>query len=119
MRRALHDFLNGLGLERKTVDDIITAVGEVLANAVEHAYANGEGAIGSVELWARVPSQTTLAVYVADAGKFIERAPLPGRGFGLHIVKAIARKVDIDRSRGTRVHLTFDLTSSSRARKAE
>ncbi|HTX03500.1 MAG TPA: ATP-binding protein [Candidatus Acidoferrales bacterium] len=106
MRHALRSFLEALELAPDTVDDVLTAVGEVLANAVEHAYV--DGAAGSVEVYAHVKGSSTLEIDVKDSGTYIERSARVGRGFGLRIARAIARSVEIDRSRGTRVHLSFD-----------
>lgn len=106
MRHALRSFLEALELAPDTIDDILTAVGEVLANAVEHAYV--DGAAGSVELYARAEGVAALEIDVRDSGTYIERSARVGRGFGLRIARAIARNVDIDRSRGTRVSLSFD-----------
>ena len=107
MRHALRSFLEALELTPDTVDDVLTAVGEVLANAVEHAYV--DGAAGSVEIYAHVDGNALLDVDVKDSGTYIERAERTGRGYGLRIARAIARSVEIDRSRGTRVHLSFDI----------
>lgn len=112
MRHALRSFLEALELGPETVDDVLTAVGEVLANAVEHAYV--DGASGSVEIYARADERAILKVDVRDTGTFIERTERAGRGFGLRIAHAIARNVEIDRSRGTRVRLTFDVDQRRR-----
>ncbi len=106
MRHALRSFLEALELAPQTVEDVLTAVGEVLANAVEHAYV--DGAAGSVELYARAEGDAALEVDVRDSGTYIERSERAGRGYGLRIARAIARSVDIDRSRGTHVRLSFD-----------
>jgi hypothetical protein len=112
MRHALRSFLEALELGTDTVDDVLTAVGEVLANAVEHAYV--DGASGSVEIYARADEGAILEVDVRDSGSFIDRTERAGRGFGLRIARAIARNVEIDRSRGTRVRLTFDVDQRRR-----
>jgi GMP synthase PP-ATPase subunit len=46
-------------------------------------------------------------VDVSDRGSFLRRKPLPGRGFGLRIIGAIAGGMRIDTSRGTCVSMTF------------
>jgi len=116
MRHALRSFLEALELAPDAIDDVLTAVGEVLANAVEHAYV--DGAAGSVEIYARADDKAILDVDVRDSGKYIERSERAGRGFGLRIARAIARSVDIDRSRGTHVHLTFDIDQRRRRIRA-
>lgn len=108
LRHALRGFLDALELEDDLRDDVLTAVGEALANAVEHAYDAREP--GSVELFVRTQPEAaeTLLVDVVDRGSFIERDLRSGRGLGLRIVRAIARTVSIDTEGGTRVQMTFD-----------
>lgn len=106
VRHALMAFLAAVQLDRDMSDDILTAVGEALANAVEHAYDETDP--GDVEMYARVEDEQTLAVDVYDRGSFIERDLRPGRGLGLRIVRAIARAVSIDTDGGTRVRMVFD-----------
>ena len=106
MRHALSAFLTTLEVDEDSIEDILMAVGEALANAVEHAY-DGD-ATGIVELHARVDDAERLSVDVNDDGRFIERAPRAGRGFGLRIVKTIARSVSVEIDNGTRVRMVFD-----------
>ena len=106
MRHALRAFLAVLEIEAEVVEDISMAVGEALANAVEHAYT--EGPPGLVELYARVEEdKDQLCVEVRDEGRFIEREPRAGRGFGLRIVRTVARAVSVETDGGTRVAMTF------------
>ncbi|MGH7717100.1 MAG: ATP-binding protein [Vulcanimicrobiaceae bacterium] len=112
MRHALRSFLEALELGTDTVEDVLTAVGEVLANAVEHAYS--DGASGAVQIHVRADDDAKLEVNVRDTGRFIERSERVGRGFGLRIARAIARNVEIDRTHGTRVHLIFDIDQRRR-----
>ncbi len=110
LRHALAAFLNVLDVESELSDDILTAVGEALANAVEHAYEHfGDSAgPGDIELYARVENSDTLSVDIFDRGRFIERALRPGRGFGLRIVRAIAREVTIKTDGGTQIRMIFE-----------
>ncbi|BDE06413.1 hypothetical protein WPS_16890 [Vulcanimicrobium alpinum] len=65
---------------------------------------------GEVELYARTGAGATLLVDVVDRGRFIERdGGTPGRGFGLRIVRAIAREVTIEPNGGTSVRMVFDV----------
>jgi serine/threonine-protein kinase RsbW len=107
LRHALAAFLAVYEIEPELLDDILTAVGEALANAVEHAYP--PGSVNDVELVARVGKSGTLEIDVYDRGSFLERGQRPGRGFGLRIVRAIARQVTIDTDGGTHVHMIFDV----------
>ena len=108
IRHALAAFLQALGFERRELDDVITAAGEALANAVEHAYAGAtDEAICVLELLARVEYGGTLYVDVSDRGSFIVRDPLPGRGFGLRIIHAVSASASIETNEGTRVRMRF------------
>ena len=101
-------FLAAAGCDdQETSDDILTAVGEALANAVEHAYEGVEE--NEVELFARLERDDTLAVDVFDRGTFIDRPPRAGRGFGMRIVEAIAKAVTVDVDDGTHVHMIFSV----------
>jgi anti-sigma regulatory factor (Ser/Thr protein kinase) len=106
IRRALRAFLEALAFEGSALDDITTAAGEALANAAEHAYVQDTARRRDVELLARF-ERGELSVEVSDAGRFIERSPLPGRGFGLRIIRAVAYQIQIETSRGTRVRMLF------------
>lgn len=108
MRHAMAAFLAASGrVSSDVTDDILTAVGEALANAVEHAYAGGEE--NEVELFARLEVNDTLAVDVFDRGTFVKREPQPNRGFGLRIVKAIAQAVTVNVDHGTHVRMIFKI----------
>jgi anti-sigma regulatory factor (Ser/Thr protein kinase) len=114
MRHALMAFLAALGVDRDRGDDVQTAVGEVLANAVEHAYEGTER--GEIELFAHVSNERdVLAVDVFDRGTFIERDARPGRGFGLRIAQAIVSSLSIEVEDGTRVRMLFDLPARDAA----
>ncbi len=106
IRHAVDKFLEVLDVERDARDDILTAIGEALINAVEHGY--GGGARGSlVELFARFAEDDLLYVDVADTGRFIERPSREGRGFGLRVIEAIALRLSIEADNGTRVRMVF------------
>jgi anti-sigma regulatory factor (Ser/Thr protein kinase) len=108
IRHAVAAFLAASGrVDGNVSDDILTAVGEALANAVEHAYAGVPENI--VEVCARLEDDDTVAVDVFDRGTFITRAPRPNRGFGLRIVEAIAQNVTVNTDGGTHVRMIFSL----------
>jgi serine/threonine-protein kinase RsbW len=109
VRHALAAFLQALEFERQPLEDITTAAGEALANIVEHAYPRGEKSTERyLELRAEVDRTGRLCVVVSDNGSFVDRRPLPGRGFGLRIIRAIAAQLTIDTSDGTRVRMVFE-----------
>jgi serine/threonine-protein kinase RsbW len=107
MRHALNSFLVALKIPEDRRIDIVTASGEALANAVEHAYAESE--IGGVELTASMDRPDSLTVEVVDRGAFVEPRVREHRGFGLRIVRAVAQSVTVDTTEGTAVRMTFDL----------
>jgi serine/threonine-protein kinase RsbW len=107
MRHALNSFLAALRIPEDRRIDIVTASGEALANAVEHAYA--ESAIGGVELNARMERADSLTVEVIDRGAFVEPRERSNRGFGLRIVRAVAQSVSVDTTEGTAIRMTFDV----------
>lgn len=109
VRHALAAFLQALEFELQSLEDITTAAGEALANIVEHAYGRGEKSTERyLELRAKVDRKGRLCVVVSDNGSFVDRRPLPGRGFGLRIIRAIAAQLTIDTSDGTRVRMVFE-----------
>jgi serine/threonine-protein kinase RsbW len=111
IRHAVAAFLAASGrVDDDRSDDILTAVGEALANVVEHAYEGRDE--NEIELLARLEPNDTLAVDVFDRGTFIERAPRPNRGFGMKIVKAIAQNVTVDIGDGTHVRMIFTLSAA-------
>jgi serine/threonine-protein kinase RsbW len=116
LRHALGAFLAAVEVDRAHVDDVLTAVGEALANVIEHAYKRHGVSAAEMELLAHADDASALRVDVVDYGCFVKRPPQPNRGFGLRIVRAIAREVSIDATeRGTRVRMLFDVRRSARA----
>jgi anti-sigma regulatory factor (Ser/Thr protein kinase) len=116
LRHALSAFLAAVDVEELFADDVLTAVGEALANVVEHAYPQNGVSAAEMELLASTDDATGLCIDVVDRGRFLERAPRPHRGFGLRIVRAIATEVSIDAGEfGTRVRMVFDVRRGERA----
>jgi anti-sigma regulatory factor (Ser/Thr protein kinase) len=109
MRHALAAFLDALDVPEHIRLDVITAVGEALANAVEHAYRNGP--VGEVKIVASIETGGVLAVEVVDRGTFAEPRARPNRGFGLRIVRSVAQTVSLETECGTTISMRFDLPS--------
>ena len=95
LRRAVRGFLEALRLDGSRVDDVVLAVGEAAANAIEHAY---RGADGRVKLKAYV-SERHLVVEVRDCGRW-RLGGDPERGRGLGIMRALVDRVSIESTRG-------------------
>jgi anti-sigma regulatory factor (Ser/Thr protein kinase) len=104
LRAELRSFLGSVACDQRWRDDVLTAVGEAVANAVEHAYDPRQP--GEVSLVARNEGDA-LIVEVRDTGRFQVRDRTPGRGHGLSIMHAIADSVSIEKDGGTRICLTF------------
>jgi anti-sigma regulatory factor (Ser/Thr protein kinase) len=105
-RHALRGWLSTRHLPESAVEDILLAGTELVANAVDHAYARD--CPGPVELTARA-WDGWLALTVADIGKWRPPPADPGfRGHGLRMVNVLARHVVIDHSGvGTNVTALF------------
>jgi anti-sigma regulatory factor (Ser/Thr protein kinase) len=109
MRHLLAAFLTALDITKDAQIDIVTAAGEALANAVEHAYR--EGPAGSMILTARMEGDGTFAIDVVDRGTFVAPMQRHDRGLGLRIVRSIARTMHIDTAAGTgtTIRMVFDI----------
>ena len=105
IRHAIAAFLAVFELDADFSDDVLTAIGEALANAIEHAYVGQEPS--DIEVLAAYEHERMISVDVFDRGRFIERERQPDRGFGIRILQAIATHVRIDTNDGTRVHMEF------------
>ena len=105
MRHAIAAFLAVFDLDPDFSDDVLTAIGEAVANAIEHAYAGQDPS--DIEVHAAYEGRDTIMVDVYDRGRFIDRERQPDRGFGIRIVHAIASDVRIETGNGTRVHMEF------------
>jgi len=111
IRHALDAFLRRLSVHDERREDIVLAVGEALANAVEHAYTESHGAPETdlIELYAiATPDGRRISVEIRDCGRFIQRDPRSDRGFGFRIMRSIAREVAVDIDSGTRVRMLFE-----------
>lgn len=110
MRRALSDFLDAVGVPEPVRLDVITAVGEALANAIEHAYRNAPA--GEVRIVAFIDGDDALNVEVYDRGTFVQPRRRPQRGFGLRIMRAVADSVELRTSPGTTLSMRFRLNNA-------
>jgi anti-sigma regulatory factor (Ser/Thr protein kinase) len=102
-RRTLLRFTDRLGLDDERRYALITAAGEALANAVEHAYSGHPGLVYlAVEAGA-----STLRVTVRDDGVWKAARRSEERGRGLPIMRALVDAVDV---RAESTHTTVQLT---------
>jgi anti-sigma regulatory factor (Ser/Thr protein kinase)/putative methionine-R-sulfoxide reductase with GAF domain len=105
LRRVLHRWLTGRGIEPNLVYDVLVGCGEAVANAIEHAYGPSGGVI---RIGAnRAPD--ALIVIVRDFGRW--RSPrVAYRGRGILMMQELADSVEISPSdTGTTVELRWRL----------
>ena len=93
-RRRLRAWLSAVGLDERTVNDLLIASGEACANAIEHAY--GFSADSTVDVSAAV-TDDTVEVRIADRGRWKEPGSSENRGRGMAIMRALADDVRVER----------------------
>lgn len=110
LRRALSRWLTRVGIDPADIADILIAVGEGTANAVEHAYRDGPA--GTVHVMVELDGDD-LRTTIRDHGSW-RAVPAPGnRGRGTAIMRAVARRVDVRRApHGTTVVIDHRLAST-------
>jgi serine phosphatase RsbU (regulator of sigma subunit)/anti-sigma regulatory factor (Ser/Thr protein kinase) len=107
VRRSLDRFAQGLGLDADRRFALLTATGEALANAVEHAYGV---APGLVRVQASLVDDVLL-VTVEDEGKWKPATRRDDRGRGLPLMRALMDAVEIRTHQArTEVRLMMELS---------
>jgi anti-anti-sigma factor len=98
VRRTVSAWTRAAGLDEDSVDDLQLALGEALANAVEHAYAT-RGGEGRCEYRLERTAGGSIEVCVRDEGVW---RPAPAdrgyRGRGLELISALAAEVEVTRT---------------------
>ena len=90
VRRGLERFLVDHGVGDDHRFSVITAVGEAVANAVEHAYADLPG---TVRLCVRF-EDSIVRVHIEDCGRW-RPATKEERGRGIPLMRALMDRVEI------------------------
>jgi serine/threonine-protein kinase RsbW len=103
LRSALRSWLAAHDVGAEVAADVLLAVGEATANAVEHAYLDSGGEI-TVEL--EIDGER-ISGSVRDHGSWREPDERDGRGRGLAIIQAVTEAVELDRREGGTT-LSFD-----------
>ena len=105
LRRSIRSWLSGVGAE--DAEDVVLAVHEAVANAMEHAGLRPDGVITvGADVVAGV-----LHVSVRDDGAWRERTADDTRGRGLDIMRAMMDHVELDIEQGsTSIVMTRDLS---------
>lgn len=103
-RRAVASWATALGLPRAIVDDVVLATYEALANAVDHAYPTGAGAVSVTGQY----TECDVLVVVRDEGSWQTPGPADGRGRGLLLIRELTDHLDlIHTTTGTTVRMTW------------
>lgn len=107
MRAQLRGWLAQAPLSEALHGDVVLAVGEATANAVEHAFP--EGHAGTVSTEFMQGDDGMLRLVVRDDGRWRDSEGGDElRGRGLPIIRAVTRDLDIERGpRGTVVRMGF------------
>ena len=93
---------------------VLHAAGELVTNAIEHAYPEGETPKVAVELVATLEPNGVLDLSVSDHGRWNDRPPHPDRGRGLGMVSGLVDLLTIDRTdAGSTARLRKRLTRSA------
>jgi serine phosphatase RsbU (regulator of sigma subunit)/anti-sigma regulatory factor (Ser/Thr protein kinase) len=107
VRDALRTWLSGTSMSRIDAHDVVLAVWEACANAIEHAVDPGEN---HVDVHADA-LDSRVRITVADTGRWTPPTEREDRGLGLQLIYASMSAVDIDSGeRGTRVTFEKALT---------
>jgi serine/threonine-protein kinase RsbW len=107
IRSRLAEWARAVGLAAYTVDDVVLATHEALANVADHAYPDGQGdAVLQAEC-----RDGVVRIAVRDHGRWRPPADDPGwRGRGLLIIKGLAEHVDLQRGdAGTSIEMRWHL----------
>ncbi|MBL7259137.1 SpoIIE family protein phosphatase [Paractinoplanes lichenicola] len=111
-RQALGSWLGEIGATAEDVFALQHALGELLANAVEHA---GATAASTVTVRATLTAAGVVEASVRDEGKWQAPQPRANRGRGLALAAQLVAALKVDHSpAGTIAHLTKPLSRPAR-----
>jgi serine phosphatase RsbU (regulator of sigma subunit)/anti-sigma regulatory factor (Ser/Thr protein kinase) len=113
VRRSLQRFITRLGYDDDACFAILTAAGEAIANAVEHAYP---GKPGTVRMQATARDDGVLTLVVEDDGRWKPAQRRDDRGRGLPLMRALMDAVEIRTHQSrTEVRLTIGVGNQQSA----
>lgn len=95
MRARLRSWLLSCGIGSRTAQDVLVAVGEACANAIEHGHRHSPGR--QVRLRA-VSTANQLRLTITDTGRWRTSQPGDGthRGHGIALMRALMQQVTIE-----------------------
>lgn len=100
-RRTAIDFARTLGLSEAQLEELSYALGEALANAVEHGFR--ERTYFAVRVW-RSTEEAAIVMEVEDDGRGFDPEAVDDpdenatRGYGISIMRAMADRVSFERN---------------------
>jgi serine phosphatase RsbU (regulator of sigma subunit)/anti-sigma regulatory factor (Ser/Thr protein kinase) len=101
IRRAVGRWLDDIGVPAVTVGEIVTAVSEASANAIEHAYGPAGGSISI----AGDSKDDVVEMRVRDTGRWRGNSRA-GRGDGLRVIRGLMDEVTVESTdQGTAVRM--------------
>ena len=94
IRRSVDRWAAEWGIGGDTLVDLQLALGEAVANGIEHAYVPGEPGLVDVEL--ELCDHRAVSVRVTDHGRWQPKPASPGyRGRGLMMIERLAEAVRV------------------------
>ncbi|HZD13972.1 MAG TPA: ATP-binding protein [Pseudonocardiaceae bacterium] len=104
VRRAVSTWATQTGLDADTVEELVLATHEALANTVDHAYPHHPGRV-----WVTAQcTESYVLVIVGDHGRWRPPPVVTGRGRGLLLIRHLAHHVELDHGpQGTTVRMTW------------
>ncbi len=108
IRHVLGGIGDALALHPEVLSDVKLAVSEACANAVVHAYPDGDPGLLDLEI---VAGEEHLEVVVRDHGRgMMPRADSPGLGVGLPLMASLSASLELTNRTegGTEVRMSFD-----------
>jgi serine/threonine-protein kinase RsbW len=115
VRNRMATWAEGLGVAPETVDDLVLATHEALANVADHAYPHGDSSGGTTAfLDAELTGDGEIVVVVRDEGRWQPPPSDSGwRGRGLLIIRGLSDDADIHHDdTGTTVEMRWRLPST-------
>ncbi len=91
LRHEARDWLTSTGVDPARTEDAVLALGEAAANAVEHAYPDGED--GEIEVELTRDDDAGVCMVVRDFGRWRSPAAPGRRGRGIWIMRRLAQDV--------------------------